>query len=223
LEALRPRQARALAGRLLRGDQGGAWRLVDDALGAGVGIRQINAQLLTPALRRIGDQWATGEISVGDEHRATVVAQRLIARLGQRFSRPGRKLGTVIVSAAPGDRHGLPTAILADLLRAEGFDVVDLGADTPGADLAEVAAQQDRLVGIGICATSPLSRGAASTLVDVVRGVREATDAPVLIGGRAVSDAIAKRARPDHRSEDADDAVNWFLRMGRRSSGSAGS
>ncbi len=220
LESLAPRQVVALAGRLLHGDQGGAWRLVDSALGAGVGIRQLNAQLLTPALRRIGNQWATGEVSIGDEHRATVVAQRLIARLGQHFNRPGRKLGTIVISAAPGDRHSLPTAIVADLLRAEGFDVVDLGADTPSADIAGVAARQDRLVAVGICATSPLNRTNASNFVEAVAAIRSATDAPVLIGGLAITDAITKRSSPDCRSVDADDAVNWFVDLARRPPGS---
>lgn len=215
-ESLAPRQAAALADRLLHGDQGGAWRLLDDALGAGAGIRQLNDRLITPALRRIGDQWASGEATVGDEHRATVVAQRLIARLGQRFNRPGRKLGTIVVSAAPGDRHGLPTAILADLLRSEGFDVVDLGADTPGEDIAGVAARQDRLVAVGVCATSPMNRTAASNFVEAVEAIRAVTDCPVLIGGLAITDAIAKRAGADHRSVDADDAVNWFVDQARK-------
>lgn len=215
-ESLAPRQATALADRLMRGDQGGAWRLLDDALGTGAGIRQLNARLLTPALHRIGEQWANGEATIGDEHRATVVAQRLIARIGQQFSRPGRKLGTIVVSAAPGDRHALPTAILADLLRAEGFEVVDLGADTPGEDIAGVAARQDRLVAVGICATSPMNRSASADLVGAVAAVRAATDCPVLIGGLAITDSIAKRAASDHRSVDADDAVNWFVEQARR-------
>lgn len=215
--ALAPRQAIALAERLLNGDQSGAWRIAEAALGAGADLRQVNARLLTPALRQVGDRWAAGTASVGDEHRATVVAMRLINRLGRHFSRSGRKRGTVVLSAAPGDRHALPTAILSDLLRVEGLEVVDLGADTPAADIAAMAARQDRLVGVGICATNPLDRRTERSLRDAVEGVRAATSAPVLLGGAALDDARTARLAPDHRSVDADDATAWFAALPRPS------
>lgn len=212
-EALAPRHATALAKRLLGGDQQGAWQLVEKAMGAGARPGQINARLLTPALRQVGDQWADGTASVGDEHRASVVAMRLIDRMGRQFSRRGRKRGTVVLSAAPGDRHGLPTAILSDLLRAEGLEVIDLGPDTPAAEIAAMAGRQDRLLGVGICATSPLDRQAESALRDAVERVRTATGAPVLLGGAAISDAVNDRIVPDHRSVDAEDAVTWFAQL----------
>ncbi len=205
------RQAVALADRLMAGDQRGAWHLIEEALGAGVGIRQINARLLTPALQHIGDEWAAGRVSVGDEHRASVLAMRLVSLLGGRFNRPGRKRGTVLVSAVPGDRHGLPSAIMADLLRAEGFEVVDLGADTPIADIIAMAAAQDRLVGVGLCATSPLQRSTEREIREAVREIGAATGKPVLLGGSAVTEEISKRIEPDHHSSDADDAVSWFV------------
>lgn len=215
-KSLAPRRAIALADRFIHGDQTGAWNLVDEALTAGAGLRQINNRLITPALCRIGELWESGDTSVGDEHRATVVAYRLIDRVGQRFTRPGRKSGTVVISAAPGDRHGLPSAILSDLLRAEGLDVVDLGADTPGKNIVQIATRQDRLIAVGISATTPLKRAAASELGETVRAVREATGRPVLVGGRAITDAIAARVAPDHRSLDADDAVTWFVDLAHR-------
>ena len=214
--SLAPRRAVALADRFLHGDQAGAWRVVEDALTTGANLRQINSRLITPALCRIGELWESGDASVGDEHRATVVAYRLIDRVGQRFSRPGRKSGTVVLSAAPGDRHGLPSAILSDLLRAEGLDVVDLGADTPGNNIVQIAARQDRLLAVGICATSTLKRAGEAELTETVKAVRDATGLPVLIGGRAITDAVAARVSPDGRSRDADEAVEWFADLTRR-------
>lgn len=213
LESLSSRMADALADRLVAGDQGGAWEIVAAALDAGAGLARINASLLTPALARIGTRWEQGDIRVGDEHRATVVAHRLIARLGRRFTRPGRRSGAVVVTAMAEDRHGLPSAIVADLLRAEGLEAVDLGADTPIADLVHVATTQDRLVAVGICATTRLEPHRAEALVSAVDELRAATERPVLIGGSAVTGAIAERAGADHHSVDADDALAWFLRV----------
>ena len=212
-----PEQALALADRLVSGDQGGAWHLVHDAIGSGAGLEEINARLLTPALFHVGSQWEGGKISVGAEHRATVTAMRLIERTGRHFTRRGRKAGTVVVSSAPGDRHGLPSAILADLLRAKGVEVVDLGADTPGIEIARMAADQDRLIGVGICATGTLSPGDEQNLRDAVRLTQKATGQPVLIGGSGLADEVtAASMKADYWSGDAADAVAWFLQVARQ-------
>ena len=83
--------------------------------------RDVYLEVIGQALRIIGDRWEAGTLSIGDEHRASVVAMRIVGRLGARRGRPGRSHGSVVLAAAPGDRHGIPTAILADLLRAEGL------------------------------------------------------------------------------------------------------
>ena len=47
----------------------------------------------------------------------------VVGRLGHRFVRRGRPRGSVIVGTPAGERHGLATAILADLRKGE-FDVL---------------------------------------------------------------------------------------------------
>ena len=91
---------------------------------------------------------------MADEHRATAVAQRIIGRLGLQFGRPGRSRGTVILAAPAGDLHTLPVAMVADLLRWRRFDVFELGANTPADALAQAVSGADRLVAVGIAATT---------------------------------------------------------------------
>ena len=111
-----------------------------------------------PVPDSIGTLWEDGKLSVADEHRASSVAARLISRLGARFARRGHRRGTVAIAAAPGDLHVLPVAIAANLLRWRGFDVVELGADTPAEALAETATGEPDLVAVGIaCTTTQLS------------------------------------------------------------------
>ena len=120
-----------VADRLVAGDEPGVWALVEAALASGAEPAGIHVDLLAPALRSIGVRWASGELSVADEHRASVVAQRIVSRLGPMFARRGRRRGTVVLGAPPGDLHSLPSAMVADELRAARFEVVDLGANTP--------------------------------------------------------------------------------------------
>ena len=45
-------------------------------------IEEVYLDLLTPALRSVGDRWESGEITVADEHVASAITLRLIGRLG---------------------------------------------------------------------------------------------------------------------------------------------
>src|SRR5262249_1744963 len=112
--------------RLAAGDEVGAWDLVERALSAGTGPEAALVDLIGGALKDIGAGWATGKLSVADEHRASAVAIRVISRLGARFLPRGRKRGTVVLAAPQRELHGVPVAMAADVLRWHGFTVVDL-------------------------------------------------------------------------------------------------
>jgi excisionase family DNA binding protein len=186
-----PGYHRRLEGRLLAGDEAGAWTILEDAMTAGVEPDELYLEVLAPAMASIGDGWAAGEISVGEEHRASVVMLRLIGRLGPRFTRRGRKRGSIVVGAAPGDHHGVPVALAADLLRGEGFTVVDLGADTPAVSFVEAARDAERLVAVGINATSA---GNEASIAATIAGIRRELDCPVVLGGSGLTDPVAAQA-----------------------------
>ncbi len=204
------RRVDALADRLVAGDEQGAWRLLDDAYAHGWDHRTVYLTLLGPALRTIGDRWEIGTISVGGEHRATVVAMRLLGRIGARATRRGRPAGTVVLAAPAGERHSLPSAMVSDLLRAEGWRVVDLGADTPADTLAEAARAEDDLVGVGLCVTAPLNAAARSRLRRTVDLLHAEVDRPVLLGGAALTtEDEARRLGADAWAATADGVLTW--------------
>jgi excisionase family DNA binding protein len=185
-----------LAARMVAGDEAGAWAVLDAALGSGVTAADVHMDLLVPALDSIGEQWAEGVLTVADEHRASVIAQRLIGRLGPQFARRGRKRGTVVLGMPAGERHSLPGAILADLLRGAGFEVLDTGADTPPESFVETATFANRLVTVVLGSTTP---GHDATLRATIRALRGAgVEVPVLVGGAAIVDeAHARRLGAD--------------------------
>ena len=148
---------------------------------------EVYLDLLAPVLSGVGAGWADGTVTVAAEHRASAVALRIIGRLGPQFARRGRKRGVVIIGAPAGDQHSLPGAIVADLLRGEGFEVIDLGANTPDTSFAETTRDVTRLVAVVIGA---IASGCDSAVRSTVQAIRRADRAvPVLIGGAAINDA----------------------------------
>ena len=211
-----------LESRLVAGDEGGAWGVLDSAMAAGADPDEVLLELLSPAMASIGTRWADGEISIAEEHRASAVAQRLIARLGPRFSRPGRKRGTVVIGSVAGDRHSLPTAMMADLLRGAGLEVVDLGADTPADSFVMAAGDADRLVAVALCVTSSGLDDAVAEAASTIKAA--GIEAPVVVGGGAMTDLARARALgADEWAGDSRAAVELFTELagGGRPSASA--
>ena len=196
----RPTAAR-LADRLVAGDEGGAWSLVEGALAGGRGPVDVHLDLLAGAMRLVGDRWAEGTTTVDEEHRATAVCHRLVGRLGPRFVRRGRNRGAVLLAAAPGDTHALPVALAADVVRQAGWSVVDLGGSVPADAVAGAAAGTDRLVAVGMCASTT---GQEPVLAEAVSAVRDAVPGvPVLVGGGAADAGLAERLGVDGWAADA--------------------
>jgi excisionase family DNA binding protein len=197
--------AERLVARLLVSDENGCWGIVQEALAGGAAPRDVYVDLFGPALRMIGDLWARGAITVADEHRASVVVHRLVGRLGPLFRPRGPRTGTVIVGAPAGEVHGLPTAFAADILRSQGLEVVDLGADVPPGAFAACAASAESLIGIGIAVTVARHRRSLGVLIRTLRAT--GVSAPIVVGGAGVTNAHARALGADQWSRDVDDAV----------------
>jgi excisionase family DNA binding protein len=186
--------AQRLEQRLMAGDTAGSWAVIEAAMKSGFDIDDCYLEVLAPAMRSIGDRWARNEIDVAVEHLASSVASRLIGRLGARTYRRGRSRGSVLLGAAAGERHSLPVAVLADLVRLAGWEVVDLGADVPIASFVHAARTVGpELVAVGISVTTPAGIDAARSSIHHIRAVVPPT-VLVIVGGLAItsrSEALA--------------------------------
>jgi len=176
-----------LEARLLAGDEPGAWGVLEAALACDHSPSEALLQLLAPALESIGDRWHAGELTVADEHRASAVAIRLIARIGARFARRGPKRGSVVITTPPAEQHSAPVAIAADLLRWAGFNVIELGADTPADALSHTLAGVPDLLAVAMACSTQASTTSARRVIAYLHTALPGTT--VLLGGAAISDA----------------------------------
>jgi MerR family transcriptional regulator, light-induced transcriptional regulator len=126
---------------LIEGNELEARNVVDRLHELNVPLIELCEELLAPTMRRVGDAWHEGTVSIGEEHRATAIAERLLARVSTNPR--GRPRGTAVVVAAPGDQHSLPSAMAALVLRDERWKVHHLGSQLPVKDLLEFAKKVD--------------------------------------------------------------------------------
>jgi excisionase family DNA binding protein len=176
-----------LESRLIEGDASGAWGVIDKAMSSGMALDAIYIELLTPAMVNIGERWSAGELDIAIEHRASGIAMRIIGQIGPRFARRGRSRGVVIVASPPGEHHALPLAMLSDLLRLEGWEVTDLGANLPAASVVCVLGDTPDAVAVGVSASSGASFEAISEMCAAIR--QERSDLLIIVGGGAIRDS----------------------------------
>lgn len=196
-----PREAQQplLEQRMIAGDEPGSWQIIERALASGADVEEIYVKLLIPAMQSVGDRWERDDLSVLDEHQATAVATRLVARLGPMFRRRGRRRGVIIIGAPSGDPHALAPAFLADLLRGRRFEVLDLGGNTPAESFIELATKTDGVKAVAISATAPDNLDVVRRTVDDIRAAC-GPDLPILVGGNLI---------PDQATADAVGSDGW--------------
>jgi MerR family transcriptional regulator, light-induced transcriptional regulator len=132
-----PAQAGQLYAAIMAGEETHARHWLG-RLAAGAALVDLCEHVIAPALRRIGDDWAAGRVTIAQEHRASAICERLIAaHAGQPGGRPR---GRAVVATPPGERHGLPALMAAACLREDRWLVHHLATDLPVAEVSRLAA-----------------------------------------------------------------------------------
>jgi MerR family transcriptional regulator, light-induced transcriptional regulator len=169
-------QSRRLYEALAEGDETLARKRLA-RLAGGVPMIDLCAHVIGPALRRIGDGWAAGRVSIAQEHRASAICERLIA--GHTGQPGGRPHGIAVAATPPGERHGLPALMAAACLREDHWLVHHLAADLPVAEVTRLAGQ----VGAGLVVLSSATTSAARRARGTAREITaELPDVTVLTG-----------------------------------------
>jgi methanogenic corrinoid protein MtbC1 len=137
--------------------------------------------LLAEVQKEVGRRWQQQEFTVADEHAATAIVDLALAAacLQAAPSRPPAE-GTVVVACAEEEWHVMPALMVAEQLRAGGWDVVFLGASTPAGHLRRFLAA-DLPAAVALSCTVPLHLPGARRSVSA----SHAAGVPVLAGGAA--------------------------------------
>jgi MerR family transcriptional regulator, light-induced transcriptional regulator len=155
-------------------DEARAHAVLDELLSTAT-LDSILSDVLIPFLRELGRRWERGEITVAQEHFASSVLRGRLLGLARGWD---RGIGPrVLLSCAPGERHDLGLIAFGLALRARGFRILYLGADTP----IESVAQTARAARPHVVVVSAVS---AELFKEIAGALRElAAEYPLYLGG----------------------------------------
>ena len=159
-------------------------RLLDQSF-ALYGVKRTLVDVVAPLLVAIGRAWEEGEVTVAQEHLASeAIRGRLVQLLADAR---GDVRGVAVLACPTGERHDLGLLMLAILLRADGWQVAYLGADTPLGDALDLAGRVDaRLLCLSLARADPAER-----LREALRGSVLPHGLDVIVGGSAATPAVA--------------------------------
>lgn len=192
---------------LLARERADALALVAAVASSGADLRDVYVRLLEAAQHRIGEMWASGEISIAREHYCTAVTQQAIASLYPFvFATPtdGRR---AVVACVGGELHELGARMVADFLQLDGWDTSYLSANVPpGAVLEEAVATGAHLVCLSASREESLPQVEAT--IASLRSERGAA-VQIVVGGRPFSEdpELWRRVGADGSAGDAHGAA----------------
>ena len=98
--------------------------------------------VLLPILRDLGMRWESGAIRPAQEHLVSAAIRSVLGGLLRTLPNSPRAR-TLVLATAAGERHELGLMCAAVLAAARGINVVYLGPDLPGSDIAHAASIAD--------------------------------------------------------------------------------
>ncbi len=176
----------ALAEAVIQGHEANLEELIQAALELCPDPLALLENHLMNAMSVVGDRLEKGRMFLPQVIKSARTMKRAAALLTPRDQadqeREGR--GRILLATVKGDVHDIGKNILSDILRCQGFSIIDLGVMVP-AQLIVAAAQKQQVAAIGLSGliTPSLAEMAAVALEMERAGLK----IPLLIGGATTS------------------------------------
>ena len=158
---------------ILHGRRESAVLIATEAAQQGHELTGIYTGLLQASMYEVGRLWQINQISVAQEHMATVITQYVIAHLYPLIQMPEVRKGRMVITGVEGEYHQVGANIVADVLESAGWDVRFLGTNTPGRAVLQ-AVEEHRADVLGISATMLFNLPNVRRLIEQARAFAEA-------------------------------------------------
>jgi len=159
------------------------------------------------SMTEVDELYRSHEYFISEVASSAAVAQEVLEAIERTLeTKTGRPIGIIVIGSARGNIQTLGKNIVAAMLRASGFTVVDLGADVPATKFVEEAER----AGADIIAVSLTIEETLPSLQDLKQEInRKGLDGKVkvMIGGKAVSEEVKDRFQIDAYARDGAESV----------------
>jgi 5-methyltetrahydrofolate--homocysteine methyltransferase len=185
---------------------------VQQLLNEGMSADSILNQALIPGMTAVGDLYECGEVFVPEMLVAARAMDRAMHLLKPLLVAENVKpFGKVAIATVKGDLHDIGKKLVGMMLEGGGFEVDDLGIDTPPGKFVQAVRDGAQVVAVSALLTTTMTN--MKSVVDAIReaGLRDRTK--IIIGGAPVTAAFAEQIGADGYAPDAASAVKLVRRL----------
>jgi corrinoid protein of di/trimethylamine methyltransferase len=198
-----------MAQSIIDGDSDAAVALAKEAIASNMDPLEAISKGFVVGVNTVGEAFGRGDAFLPELVMAGEAMKLAVTTLDPELKRRGAQreiLGRVVIGTVEGDIHEIGKSLVATMLSASGFEVHDLGVDTPG----------DKLIGKALEVNADILAMSALLTTTMVRqrevieelekeGLRQRLK--VMVGGAPVTREWVAAIRADGSSEDAIGAV----------------
>lgn len=193
--------------------QPGVTELVEKALETGVDPKAIVIDGLTHAMEIVGEKFENEEYLIPDMLASAECVGVAMDIMSPHLLKAGvESKGKFVIATVAGDLHDIGKNIVSIMLKGAAYEVIDLGADVPTANIIN-AVKEAQAPYLGLSALLTTTMRVMQEVIDALKteGLRDRVK--VLIGGAPTSKAFADQIGADAHCKDAFEAIDALKSM----------
>lgn len=192
---------------VLEGDRDSIEELVRKALEAGEDAMALFMDVMTPAIRHLGDLFGQRKKFIPHLVAAAEAMKRGVAVLDPILKKGGaaKEKGVIVFATVKGDIHDIGKNVCSIMLSNFGYRVVDLGKNVPAEDILRAADENGADI-IALSALMTTTMTQMKIVVDEVR--RNGLPYKVMVGGAVVTKSFADEIGADAYGKDVGEVAS---------------
>ena len=170
---------------------------------------------LAKPLREVGNRFETGEAFITELIASAEVMEAGAEVLNREIARRGanrESAGRFLIGTVEGDIHSIGKNIVATLLNASGFEVIDLGTDVPTLTFVEkVKELEPDILGLSALMTTTMAK--QKEIIGALTDAGLRSNVKVIVGGAPVTEEWVQEIGADAAGFDAGNAVQKAINL----------
>ena len=162
----------------------------------------------------VGERFQTGEYFLAELMLSGEIFKGAMAILEPYLAKanPSKPLGKVVLATLKGDIHDLGKDIVAIMLKAQGFEVYNLGVDvSPNIVIDKVKETTPDFVGFSALITTAFDSMKQTAIMLQEAGLRE--QFKLMVGGGVTTPAVKEYVGADFQTTDATEGVAYCIEV----------
>jgi trimethylamine corrinoid protein len=198
---------------ILQGDVEKAAEVAGRGLDAGVDPLELMANGFIPGINRVGDLFGAGKLFIPGLVKSAAAMEKATAIINAAIPQEHETVGgRIVLGTVEGDMHDIGKTIVVALLRANGFEVLDLGRDVPIARFIDEAEKFNADI-IGSSTLLTTTMVVQKELEEELKNSGLKEKYKTIVGGAPVTQRWANRIGADAFAQDAGDGVKKIKQL----------